>query len=76
MQVQANDGWRITHEHMHLRVGGVEMYVDLGAEPLIAAEKDDQKIAVEVKSFVNVSDIHEFHSYRSVPKLSAGAFYS
>lgn len=55
------DGWRITHEDMQLQVGGVEMYVDLAAEPLIAAEKEDQKIAVEVKSFVRVSDIHEFH---------------
>jgi hypothetical protein len=55
------DGWRITHEQMQLQVGGVEMYVDLAAEPLIAAEKEDQKIAVEVKSFIKVSDIHEFH---------------
>lgn len=55
------DGWRITHEDMKLHVGGVEMYVDLAAEPSIAAEKEDQKIAVEVKSFVRVSDIHEFH---------------
>lgn len=55
------DGWRITHEDMQLQVGGVEMYIDLAAEPLLAAEKDDQKIAVEVKSFIRVSDIHEFH---------------
>lgn len=55
------DGWRITHEDMQLQVGGVEMFVDLAAEPLLAAEKEDQKIAVEVKSFVRVSDIHEFH---------------
>lgn len=55
------DGWQVTHEHMQLQVGGVEMYVDLAAEPLIAAEKEDQKIAVEVKSFIQVSDIHEFH---------------
>lgn len=55
------DGWHITHENMQLQVGGVEMYVDLAAEPLIAAEKDDQKIAVEVKSFIRISDIHEFH---------------
>jgi hypothetical protein len=55
------DGWLITHEHMQLQVGGVEMYIELAAEPLIAAEKEDQKIAVEVKSFIKVSDIHEFH---------------
>jgi hypothetical protein len=33
-------------------VGGVEMYVDLGAEKIIAAEKDGKKIAVEIKSFI------------------------
>ena len=38
------------------------MYVDLGAEPLIAAEKDEQKIAVEIKSFLRASTISEFHT--------------
>jgi hypothetical protein len=30
-------------------------YIDLGAERLLAAEKDTQKIAVEVKSFIAAS---------------------
>jgi XisH protein len=51
----------ITHDPLSLQVGGVEMYIDLGAEQLIAAEKDGEKIAVEIKSFVNVSAIYEFH---------------
>ncbi len=55
------EGWSITHDPLFLQVGGVEMYIDLGAEKLIAAEKDDQKIAVEIKSFVNVSAIYDFH---------------
>lgn len=38
------------------------MYVDLGAEPLIADQKEDQKIAVEVKSFLSPSTISEFHA--------------
>jgi hypothetical protein len=54
-------GWRITHDPLSLQIGGVEMYIDLGAEQLIAAEKDGEKIAVEIKSFVAVSAIHEFH---------------
>lgn len=33
----------------------------MGAEPLIAAEKDNARIAVEVKSFVGPSTINEFH---------------
>lgn len=55
------EGWFITHDPMSIQIGGVEMYIDLGAEKLIAAEKEDQKIAVEIKSFVKVSAIYEFH---------------
>jgi len=32
------DGWTITHDPYYLKVGGVEMYIDLGAELMIAAE--------------------------------------
>ncbi len=37
------------------------MYIDLGAEKIIAAQKDEQKIAVEIKSFIGASTISEFH---------------
>jgi len=45
------DGWKITHHHLFIFIhfGGVDMYVDLGAEKIVAAEKDGQQIAVEVK---------------------------
>lgn len=55
------DGWIITHDPYYLKVGGVELYIDLGAET-IAAERGDQKIAVEVKSFLGASSISEFHT--------------
>jgi hypothetical protein len=35
------------------------MYVDLGAEQLLAAEKSGQKIAVEVKSFIGPSELDD-----------------
>lgn len=35
--------------------------MDLGAERLIGAEKGEEKIAVEIKSFVGLSEIHEFY---------------
>ncbi len=38
------------------------MYVDLGAEKLLAAERDGREIAVEIKSFLGLSAINEFHS--------------
>lgn len=37
------------------------MYIDLGAEKLIAAEREGEKIAVEIKSFVQASALYEFH---------------
>lgn len=49
------DGWTITHDPLHLRGGGRDFYVDLGAERLLAAERAGQRIAVEVKSFVGRS---------------------
>ena len=55
------EGWTITHDPYSIRVGGVEMYIDLGAEKLIAAQKQDRKIAVEVKSFLGTSRISEFY---------------
>jgi len=53
------DGWTITHDPLKLEWGGRDMYVDLGAERLLAAEKDGQQIAVEIKSFVSASDLDE-----------------
>lgn len=46
-----NDGWTITHDPLRLRWGVRDLYVDLGAERLLAAEKGERKIAVEIKTF-------------------------
>ncbi len=34
----AKDGWTITHDPLFLRLGGVQMFIDLGAEKVIAEE--------------------------------------
>jgi hypothetical protein len=54
------DGWTITHDPLHLRWGRKDMYVDLGAKRLIIAERSEQKIAVEVKSFLGLSEMQSF----------------
>jgi len=51
------DEWTITHDPLTLKWGKKDMYVDLGAEKILAAEKEGRKIAVEVKSFVGPSEI-------------------
>jgi hypothetical protein len=53
------DGWQITHDPYTLRWGVKDLFVDLGAERLIAAEQENQKIAVEVKSFIGNSDVDD-----------------
>ena len=55
------DGWRVTHDPYSVKVEDVGYEIDFGAEPLLAAEKDELRIAVEVKSFAGPSAINEFH---------------
>ncbi|MEO1395548.1 MAG: XisH family protein [Cyanobacteria bacterium J06634_5] len=51
------DGWTITHDPLVIRMSKKRLYVDLGAERVIAAERDTEKIAVEVKGFTKASDM-------------------
>ncbi|GAA6615759.1 XisH family protein [Scytonema sp. NUACC26] len=53
------DGWKITNEQLKLTVGNRSLFVDLGAEKLFTAEKEGRKIAVEIKSFLSPSLIHD-----------------
>lgn len=69
------DGWRITNDPLHLQWGAKDMYVDLAAEELVAAEKEGRKIAVEIKSFIGASELEDlknaigqFVIYRNVLK--------
>ena len=56
------DGWTITADPLRIEFGGMDFYIDLGAEKLISAEKDGRKIAVEIKGFVSPSAVYEFHA--------------
>ena len=51
------DGWEITHDPYVMKWGKRDLFVDLGAEKILAAEKEGKKIAIEVKSFVGPSEI-------------------
>jgi len=57
------DGWKITHDPFTIRISeAVKLQIDLAAESAIAAERDLEKIAVEIKSFIGDSDISAFHT--------------
>lgn len=57
------EGWTITDDPYYIRSNNkIQYQIDLGAEKMIAAEKDSEKIAVEVKSFINESKVSDFHT--------------
>jgi hypothetical protein len=53
-------GWTITHDPLRLVFEDKPLAIDLGAE-LITAERDERKIAVEIKSFISTSSLSDFH---------------
>jgi hypothetical protein len=62
------DGWEITDDPFVLSYGGRDLYVDLGAQKresaedrcfTIAAQKGEQKIAIEIKSFLKHSPVRD-----------------
>ena len=56
------DGWIITADPYRILYEDAELYADLAAERPIAAERDAQRIVVEIKSFVGRSLMYDFHS--------------
>lgn len=69
--------WIVTHDPLILEFSEEDrLKIDLAAEQLLAAERDRQKIAVEVKSFLSESALFDFHlalgqflNYRLVLKV-------
>jgi hypothetical protein len=55
------EGWTITADPYEVSVGDVDFEIDLAAE-MLAAEKEEEKIAVEIKSFIGGSNVSEFHT--------------
>jgi hypothetical protein len=56
------EGWTITDDPLTFKIDGINISIDLGAEKIIGAEKDGEKIAVEIKSFISPSPLTEFHA--------------
>lgn len=54
------EGWTITDDPFRLGYGTRTLWIDLGAErETLAAEKEGQKIAVEIKSFIRASEVED-----------------
>jgi XisH protein len=61
-QALIKEQWVITADPLIIKIEGVKLEIDLAAERIFAAEKAGQKIAVEIKSFLNPSTITDFHA--------------
>ncbi|NET07206.1 MAG: fatty-acid oxidation protein subunit alpha [Merismopedia sp. SIO2A8] len=55
------DNWKITADPYEISIDDVDFEIDLAAEQLLAAERENQKVAVEVKSFISPSNVSDFH---------------
>ncbi len=58
------EGWTITHDPYTINLPEFrpKQDIDLGAEKMLAATKGLEKIAVEVKSFIQPSVVYDFHT--------------
>jgi hypothetical protein len=61
-QALIKEKWIITEDPLKIQIGGVKLEIDLAAEKVFAAEREGQKIAVEIKSFLKPSNITDFHA--------------
>jgi XisH protein len=55
------ENWKISSDPLSFKVGEVSFRIDLAAEKMILAERENVKIAVEIKSFIEQSPLHAFH---------------
>lgn len=53
------DNWTITDDPLKIEFEDTRLWADIGAEKTFAAEKENQKIAVEVKVFGSISTFSE-----------------
>lgn len=56
------DQWQISNDPLELEWEEVKVKIDLAAERLIAADRGEERIAVEIKSFISPSPISDFHT--------------
>lgn len=56
------EGWQITADPYEINIDDINFEIDLVAEQLLAAVRNNYKIAVEIKSFISSSNVSDFHT--------------
>ncbi|GJD19821.1 fdxN element excision controlling factor XisH-like protein [Rivularia sp. IAM M-261] len=55
-------GWRITRKTYQIKYREIKLYADIAAMAMFAAEREQQQIIVEVKSFLGASRVRDFEA--------------
>jgi XisH protein len=55
------EGWQVIDDPLRIVAGGVGLFIDITAEPIITFGRDDEKVAIEIKSFLIQSQITTFY---------------
>ncbi len=55
----SKDGRTITNDPLTIQYEEIQVFADMAATKLFAAERDARKIAVEVKSFISASPVRD-----------------
>jgi hypothetical protein len=53
------DGWTITADPFTIAYEEISVYADLAADRILAAERGMERIAVQIKSFIGRSRVHD-----------------
>ena len=53
------EGWTVTHDPLSIQIDATTLLVDIGAEQIVTADRDGERIAVEIKSFVSLSSVQD-----------------
>lgn len=54
--------WVITNDPLMVKFGKDKVFIDLAAERVLTAEREGEKIAVEIKSFLGESELFDYHT--------------
>ncbi len=60
-QALEKDGWEITADPYYISVGNLTLEIDLEAEKIFEAEKEGERILVEIKTFNRPSILNAFY---------------
>ncbi|MBI1762732.1 MAG: XisH family protein [Acidobacteria bacterium] len=61
-QALTKDGWTITADPFEIEYEEARLRADLAAERMLAAERAEERIIVEIKSFLSPSPLHELQA--------------